>query len=91
VLAPGGRLGVSDVVADDALSPAERAERGSYVDCVAGALSFGEYRRGLEAAGFTDVEVTAAHTVGDGLHSAIIRATKPGAAPGPAPVTSARR
>ena len=39
VLAPGGRLGISDVVAEDHLSPAERAERGSYVGCIAGALS----------------------------------------------------
>ena len=47
VLRPGGRIGVSDVVADDALTPAERAERGDYVGCIAGALSFTEYRDGL--------------------------------------------
>ncbi|SES36961.1 methyltransferase domain-containing protein [Lentzea albida] len=51
VLRPGGRLGISDVVADDHFTPAERAERGSYVSCVAGALTFAEYRDGLEAAG----------------------------------------
>ena len=39
VLTPGGRLGISDVVAEDHLSPADRAERGSYVGCIAGALS----------------------------------------------------
>jgi len=39
VLRPGGRVGISDVVAEDHLSPEERAARGSYVGCVAGALS----------------------------------------------------
>ncbi len=77
VLRPGGRVGISDVVADDALSPAERAERGSFVGCIAGALSFAEYRAGLEAAGLSDVLVTPTHAVGDGLHGAIVRATKP--------------
>jgi SAM-dependent methyltransferase len=77
VLRPGGRVGVSDVVADDSLSPADRAERGSYVGCIAGALSFSEYRAGLAAVGLTDVEVVPTHGVGDGLHGAIIRATKP--------------
>ncbi|MFC8513181.1 arsenite methyltransferase [Streptomyces sp. NPDC057257] len=77
VLRPGGRLGVSDIVADDALTPEQRAERGDYVGCIAGALSFAEYRTGLEAAGFTDVEITPTHPVADGMHSAIVRATKP--------------
>ena len=54
VLRPGGRIGISDVVADDALSPDERAERGSFTGCIAGALSFAEYRAGLEAVGLTD-------------------------------------
>ena len=78
VLVPGGRIGISDVVADDALEPAQRAERGDYVGCIAGALSFSEYRQGLEAAGFTDVTITPTHAVADGMHSAIVRATKPG-------------
>ncbi|MFY9588424.1 MAG: arsenite methyltransferase [Actinomycetota bacterium] len=77
VLRPGGRIGVSDVVAEDHLSPADRAERGSYVGCIAGALSFGEYERGLRDAGFEDIILTPTHVVADGLHSAIIRATKP--------------
>jgi arsenite methyltransferase len=77
VLRPGGRMGVSDVVADDSLTPSQRAERGSFVGCIAGALSFGEYRTGLEAVGLVDISVTPTHAVGDGLHSAIIRATKP--------------
>ncbi|GGR08338.1 arsenite methyltransferase [Streptomyces pilosus] len=77
VLRPGGRIGVSDVVADDSLTPEQRAERGDHVGCIAGALSFAEYRQGLEAAGFTDVEITPTHQVADGMHSAIVRATKP--------------
>ncbi|MFD6289529.1 arsenite methyltransferase [Streptomyces sp. NPDC060205] len=77
VLRPGGRMGVSDVVADDTLTPGRRAERGDYVGCIAGALSFAEYRRGLEAAGFTDIEITATHAVADGMYSAVVRAGKP--------------
>ncbi|MFZ3474259.1 arsenite methyltransferase [Streptomyces sp. 4.24] len=77
VLTPGGRIGISDVVSDDELSPTERAERGDYVGCIAGALSFTEYRQGLEAAGFTGVEITPTHSVADGMHSAIVRAVKP--------------
>ncbi|KOU34207.1 arsenite methyltransferase [Streptomyces sp. WM6378] len=76
VLARGGRIGVFDVVADDALSPQQRGERGDFVGCVAGALSFAEYREGLAAAGFTDIEITPTHAVADGMHSAIVRATK---------------
>jgi len=77
VLRPGGRVGVSDVVADDTLSPAERAERGSYSGCIAGALSFAEYRAGLAAVGLVDVSIEPTHAVGDGLHGAIIKATRP--------------
>jgi SAM-dependent methyltransferase len=77
VLAPGGRVGVSDVVAEDHLTPGQRAERGDYVGCIAGALSFAEYRDGLRAAGFGDVEITPTHKVADGMHSAIVRAVKP--------------
>jgi SAM-dependent methyltransferase len=84
VLVPGGRIGVSDVVADDRLTPRQRGERGDYVGCIAGALSFAEYRAGLTAAGFTDVEITPTHSVADGMHSAIIRARKPASSEKPA-------
>jgi SAM-dependent methyltransferase len=77
VLRPGGRVGVSDVVAEDHLSPADRAARGSYVGCIAGALSFEEYRRLLEGAGLVDVEVTPTHELADGMHGAIVRARRP--------------
>jgi arsenite methyltransferase len=78
VLKPGGRVGISDVVAEDHLSPGERADRGSYVGCIAGALSKAEYEAGLEAAGFTDVSVEFTHEVADGMHGAIVKAVKPG-------------
>ena len=76
VLRPGGRIGISDVVAEDALSPADRAERGSYVGCIAGALSKGEYEAGLEAAGFEEISVEFTHQVADGMHGAIVKAVK---------------
>ena len=79
VLTPGGRLGISDVVAEDHLTPADRAERGSYVGCIAGALSKSEYLEGLAAAGFVETEVRFTHRAASGMHSAIVRAVKPAA------------
>jgi SAM-dependent methyltransferase len=89
VLRPGGRLGVSDVVAEDRLSPDERAERGSHVGCIAGALSRGEYVAGLEAAGFVDVSVEFTHEIADGMHGAIVKAVKAAEAPDGLPVVPA--
>ena len=77
VLTPSGRIGISDVVAEDRLTLAQRAERGSYVGCIAGALSRSEYLSGLTAAGFVDAQVVFTHQVADGLHGAIVRAVKP--------------
>jgi arsenite methyltransferase len=77
VLVPGGRIGISDVVAEDLLTPADRAERGSFVGCIAGALSRAEYLDGLAGAGFVDADVTFTHEAAPGMHGAIIRATKP--------------
>jgi arsenite methyltransferase len=77
VLKPGGRIGISDIVAEDRLTAEERAERGSHVGCIAGALSKGEYEAGLEAAGFEDVSVEFTHEVADGLHGAIVKARRP--------------
>ena len=76
VLKPGGRLGIADVVAEDRLSPAERAERGSYVGCIAGALSKGEYETGLADAGFDDVTVQFTYEAADGMHGAIVKGVK---------------
>ena len=77
VLVPGGRLGISDVVAEDHLSPADRAERGDFVGCIAGALSRSEYLTGLAGAGFVEAEVQFTHEARPGLHGAIVRAVKP--------------
>ena len=77
VLKPGGRLGISDIVAEDRLTADERGERGGWVGCIAGALSVSEYRAGLEAVGFAEVEVELTHPVADGMHGAIVRAVKP--------------
>lgn len=78
VLTPGGRIGIADVVAEDGLTPAERAERGSYVGCIAGALSRSEYLDGLARAGFAGASVEFTHEVAPGMHGAIVKATKPG-------------
>jgi arsenite methyltransferase len=76
VLKPGGRVGVSDVVASDDLSPEQRAERGSYVGCIAGALSFSEYRSGLERLGFHEISVEPTHGVADGMFAANVKAVR---------------
>jgi len=81
VLRPGGRIGISDVVADNDLTAAQRAERGSYVGCIAGTISFAEWEAGLREAGLADISITTTHLVADGMHGAIIKATKPVAAP----------
>jgi arsenite methyltransferase len=91
VLKPGGRIGITDVVAEDHLSPEDRAERGAWVGCIAGALSKAEYEGQLAAAGFAEISVRFTHPVGDGLHSATIRATRPAGATDVAGPTAARR
>jgi arsenite methyltransferase len=77
VLRPGGRVGVTDIVAANELGPEERAERGGFAECVAGALSFAEYQAGLRAVGLDSVEVQTTHQVADGMFAAIVRARKP--------------
>ena len=77
VLTPGGRIGISDLVADDHLTTEDRARLGTHADCIAGALTTAEYTSELANAGFTEITLTRSHTVTEGLHSTIIRATKP--------------
>jgi arsenite methyltransferase len=77
VLTAGGRIGISDVVAEDHLSAEDRLERGSFTGCIAGALSRSEYLEGLAAVGFADATVRFTHQTADGMHGAIIRAVKP--------------
>ncbi len=76
VLKPGGRIGITDVVAEDHLTAEDRAVRGNHVGCIAGALSFSEYIEGLTDAGLRQISVTPTHAVANGMYSAIIRAVK---------------
>ncbi len=77
VLKPGGRLGISDVTADESTDPAQRARAEQQVGCLAGALTQPEYDRLLIAAGFCNVTITSTNVAADGLHSATIQARKP--------------
>ncbi len=77
VLRPGGRLGVSDVIADEGLDPAQRAAAEQAVGCACSTLTRTEYEQLLATAGFTAITITATHDAGGGLHSAIIKATRP--------------
>jgi arsenite methyltransferase len=77
VLKPGGRIGITDVVAEDRLTPEERLERGDFAGCITGAMAKGEYEAGLEAAGFEDISVTFTHEITDGIHGAIVKAHTP--------------
>jgi hypothetical protein len=76
ILRPGGRIGIADIVADDSLDDAARRERGSWVGCIAGALSFTEYEHGLREAGFGEIAIDSTHEVADQMHSVIIKAVK---------------
>ena len=80
VLRPGGRIGITDIVADDSLTPEQRAERGSYTGCIAGALSVSEFEHGLRDVGLDDISITPTHGVADGMSSAIVKAMKPAGA-----------
>ena len=77
VLRPGGRLAVSDVVADPDMDEATRSDIGQWTGCIAGALTREDFERELDAAGFEDVEVTETHRVHEQAVSAIIRARLP--------------
>jgi SAM-dependent methyltransferase len=77
VLRPGGRIGISDVVAEDHLTPEQRGVVGDWSSCIAGALSRSEYLDGLTAAGFADAAVEFTGGYAEGMHAAIIRARRP--------------
>ena len=79
VLRPGGRLGVSDVTADDDADRCQLPEAEQRAGCISGALTQPRYFDLLQTAGFTGISITATHTAGAGLHSAIIHAAKPAA------------
>jgi arsenite methyltransferase len=77
VLRPGGRLAVSDVVADPELDEAARTDMQWWTGCIAGALTADEYRKHLTVAGFVDITIVESHRVHRHAASAIIRAGKP--------------
>jgi ubiquinone/menaquinone biosynthesis C-methylase UbiE len=77
VLRPGGRFAVSDVIAEEGMNDATRADMQAYTGCIAGALTEREFRAALRTAGMVDVEIRTTHRVHDQASSAIVRATKP--------------
>jgi arsenite methyltransferase len=80
VLRPGGRLAVSDVIADDAMDADTRADMEQWTGCVAGALTRGQFEAALAYAGLVDLEIRETHRVHEHAASAIVRARKPEAA-----------
>ena len=76
VLRPGGRLGISDVTADDGTEPGQLAGAEQRAGCGA-TITQAHYRDLLQAAGFTGIAITSTHEAGPGLHSAIIQAARP--------------
>ncbi|MEV6832572.1 methyltransferase domain-containing protein [Amycolatopsis sp. NPDC051102] len=77
VLRPAGRLGITDIVAADTLTDAERAAGAPTIECLGDALTPGSYRELLQEAGFTGITIQLTSEVGPKLHSAIINATGP--------------
>jgi arsenite methyltransferase len=77
VLRAGGRFAVSDVIADEDMDEATRADMAQWTSCIAGALTRREFEQALLDAGLVDVEITETHRVHDCAGSAIIRARKP--------------
>ncbi|MFK5633928.1 arsenite methyltransferase [Ornithinimicrobium sp. LYQ103] len=75
VLRPGGRFAVSDVIADEDMDDATRADLAQWTGCIAGALTEAQFRRSLTDAGFTDVEITPTHEVHPHARAAVVRAT----------------
>ena len=82
VLRPGGRLGVTDVIADGHADAAGLAQAGERTGCAAGAVTAGQYRQQLLAAGFSGISIIPAADAGGGLSSVIIQAVRPAAPDG---------
>jgi ubiquinone/menaquinone biosynthesis C-methylase UbiE len=77
VLRPNGRFAVSDVIADEHMDDATRADIAQWTGCIAGALTRAEFEHALEHAGLIDVEIEETHRVHEHAAAAIIRARKP--------------
>jgi arsenite methyltransferase len=76
-LRPGGRLAVSDVIADEGMDEATRADMEAFTGCVAGALTRAQYEHALAAAGFADVDIRETHRVHEHAVSAVVRGRRP--------------
>ncbi|MGO9752733.1 MAG: arsenite efflux transporter metallochaperone ArsD [Solirubrobacteraceae bacterium] len=90
VLRPGGRFAVSDVIAAPDMDEQTRSALAAYTGCIAGALTEQQFREGLQAAGFTDIEIRETHRVHEHAAAAIIRARKPDSTPLPASAAISR-
>src|SRR5205085_9272700 len=77
VLRPGGRLAVRDVLADEDMDEATRADVAAWTGCIAGALTEAQFHAALRDAGLEDVEIRRTHRVHEHASSAIVRARKP--------------
>jgi ubiquinone/menaquinone biosynthesis C-methylase UbiE len=77
VLKPGGRFAVSDVIADEDMDAATKADMQQFTGCIAGALTRREFEEALAAAGLQDIEIQETHRVHEKAGSAIVRARKP--------------
>lgn len=75
LLAPGGRVAISDVVAENGADPAN--DMLAWAECGAGALEHDDYIAVMTDAGLADVSIEFTHETGPGLHAAIVRAVKP--------------
>ena len=77
VLKPGGRFAISDVIADENMDDATRADMQQWTGCIAGALTRREFETALKEAGLVDIEIRESHRVHGYASSAIIRARRP--------------
>jgi hypothetical protein len=75
VLRPGGRLGITDVVADPDMDEATRWDMQAFTGCIAGALTREQFEVGFETAGLVDVVLRETHRVHAKAGSAIARAS----------------
>jgi arsenite methyltransferase len=76
VLKPGGRIGISDVLANEDIDPKHRRAAELQVGCVSGTLTRTEYLDLLAHTGFLEADVVFSHPVADGLYSATVKAAK---------------
>jgi arsenite methyltransferase len=76
VLRPGGRLAISDVVADEEMDEATREDMQQWTGCIAGALTRSQLETFLEATGFADIEIEEAHRVHEHASAAVVRAQR---------------